>query len=869
MNKAYTFTTSDLLRLLVLVTLSVVLLLLGTAPAYGQKNSSPTKVEKGGAKIEATSAGNVTISAKPGGSVTISPAPAGVVPGMVYTSQAATFAAALTAAANKTLVVDASTTVSTSTTIPATVALRIEPGGMLSVNSGQVLTILTPNVTAGRYQIFAGSGTVRFTGPLPDPLCPEWWGAKADNATDDLAAFNKMTAAVQTGTSAHVVLNPTSYLSAAWNVDFAGTIEGLGPGSGYNSPHLRFAANSPGVIVHDLSTKTGINDSRLARHSTLKNLIISGAVGSTTHTGTIATAGGVITLTRSSGGSFSDAGGYHEGNSISVSNSDAGTYEYLIDTYVSANSVTLKKPRLYVAAKNGSNVIYNSNGSSNSYLSSWFVGQTITIAGSTYTVSAVDNTITSGAGGYGRATLTTNVSGLTDNTTSFICGNFGGASSCYLGDATANGATAGTAKNLRPNLSHGLDARTLVNIEQVYVDGFAGNCLNLDSSFGPTAFPGTQPNQNVSRISRSSFYNCYGNGIYTKSTNSNQMLIEATDATNNRGAGYFEGSFLGNHYLAIHASFDLQGGFVEAQNGVNLSSCIGCYTEGGMPSSWLNQHSFVLSGDHGAGITGPGGFLQHLNGWTLLDSLRISTGRTDSKLIGVGVGDIQLNQPNTLFGIGAAEDGANTAVGGTSTNLQRFPYQLGYDQLSTGWYNLYYGGNYATSQANSVFAFSGSTATEGAGKAWLYNGTYVGEGQNRVFVNGAGTGLAITNGPTLNEGLVATAIIDYNNTTYQTVFTNSTSKKFIPTKIVVGEATEDVSSITFRCRNSVTSLVIYSAALSALADFENYDIAIFATGGGSSAAPARIDAGASLQCKPNTPSGSPTTARADVFGYFY
>ncbi len=657
----------------------------------------------------------------------------------------ASFAAAVDALApaGGTLIVSTPQTLTTDKLVPVGVALKFQRGGYLTARTPITVTIKEP-ITAGRWQVFAGNVTAQFKGAYPDVFYPEWWGAKGDDATDDLAAFNSLTAALQSGHPAHVILAPpvSYYLSAVWHIDATMLVEGLGSQSGYLSPTLRFAANSQGIVFHSRSTKTGVNDGRLSDFSAIRNVYIQGTVGATTHTATIATAGSKITLTRVSGTAFSDAGGYHEGNTINVVNADAGSYDWMIQDYVDANHVTLKAPRLHVIAKNGSPYLYNAIGSGDSRFSSAWVGQPLTIGIFTGTITAVDNTASPGSNGYGKITLSGNVSGVANTVTSFLCTNFGGATDCYQGDAIVLGGTLASATAIRPNLFHGLDTRIGTTIAGVYVTRFAGNCLNLDSSFGPTLYPGTLPNQNVMAVRDSKFTNCAGNGLYTKSTNANQIVIESNDATNNHGAGFAEFGFLGNRYHANHASFDFWGPVMSPANTVNSSTFIGEYTEGGQPSARFDNGMLIIGGDLGAGATGGVSMGASAGMFNLPNTQYLGV---NGKYLGFRFGSS--NQPNTLLGFGAAEDAANIGVGGTSTNYQGNSYQLGYDQLRTGWFNLYYGGNYGIHQGGSIFAFSGVTAGEGAGKLWLYRGVdYLGPNRDVGLQRSAANTLKVTDG---------------------------------------------------------------------------------------------------------------------------
>lgn len=83
------------------------------------------------------------------------------------------------------------------------ITFQFERGAVLS---HEAFTLNIPNIEAGRYQIFSGTGTVTLSGTV----YPEWFGAVGDGVTDDTLGFMKALEAV--GDGYEVLLRPVGYV---------------------------------------------------------------------------------------------------------------------------------------------------------------------------------------------------------------------------------------------------------------------------------------------------------------------------------------------------------------------------------------------------------------------------------------------------------------------------------------------------------------------------------------------------------------------------------------------------------------------------------------------------------------------------------
>ena len=829
--------------------------------------------------------------------------PASLPQGTVNLSSYASLSAAVAAigsSAKTDLIISSDTTVASNTTVTKNISLKLQGTAIITINTGITLSIENgADLSAPIRQIFAGAGNVSWTGSMPITAYPEWWGAVGDGVTDDLAAFDKMIASCPgvgfAQKSLHVVVSngKTYQFSNTWEIDNPVLVEGQGGDNWANTAILQFAANKTGIIVHHLGTKDGNPTSRQALFSQFRQFYLNGVAGGTTHTVTI----NGLTVTRTAGANFTQLLGYILGNTITING-----YEYTINTLTDANTVQIRKPRLYVIAKHGTTEVLNGDYSAWPLTGEWN-GQNISIAGTNYQISNITFSggqyrivlsapyfgpvtgtyvglpVTFTAGSSAADTMTATAHGLLTGTAFYIVSTTGAvpggittgrfyyavvvdvntikvadtyadaiAGTPIVIDLLTNGSgthsaltgtfdgsielqtvanTAGLAA--RPNLYHGIDLRAAAAVEKMRIWNFAGNGIDVDTTKG-LGILGTTPNANNARLSRNSLYYNYGSGIHATGLNSNQMYIDNNDASANRGAGLFEASFLGNNYWGNHTSYNYFGAIL-AVGATNNSQFFGEYTEGGQPSMFTDQHVMVFSGIHGAGFDSQsiGGYLRHASSTTELGNLTVQN--NTGKVVGARLSTtVTGGQPNTMLAFGSAEDVNNLTGGGTATAVRQFAYQLGYDQLATGWYNLYYGGNYASHQSQGVIAMSGKLAAEGGGKLWLPQGFYAGQGGTRrrwqlvsaiptsgtvalgdIFWNNATgsngpVGWIVTTAGTVGSGAVLTQIGSDSSTATLTNKTLTSPAINTPTGIVKGDVgLGSVDNTSDATKNSATA----------------------------------------------------------------
>jgi hypothetical protein len=82
--------------------------------------------------------------------------------------------------------------------IPPNVSIEFGEGSTLLAENGVRVNYNGGIINAANNQIFNGPGTFTIASTKVENIVPQWWGAKADNSTDDTAAINKALAAAST-----------------------------------------------------------------------------------------------------------------------------------------------------------------------------------------------------------------------------------------------------------------------------------------------------------------------------------------------------------------------------------------------------------------------------------------------------------------------------------------------------------------------------------------------------------------------------------------------------------------------------------------------------------------------------------------------
>ncbi|MFZ2937649.1 MAG: hypothetical protein WA066_02970 [Candidatus Omnitrophota bacterium] len=197
-----------------------------------------------------------------------------------------TFALALTAAANKTLIISNTQTLLATTTIPSTVSVMFLQSGKIILGNFN-LAFNGHLVGNPMHQMFdyTGTGVVTFGSGSVKEDYPEWWGAKGDGVTDCSVAFqNAMKAydnvAFSKGTYIVNNVKQTIYGQVIHGVSPEGTIlKGTVPGAIFindpTQPYMHFNMRDFTMNSDSGSGCGGIKttSASLIAHTEIKNIV--------------------------------------------------------------------------------------------------------------------------------------------------------------------------------------------------------------------------------------------------------------------------------------------------------------------------------------------------------------------------------------------------------------------------------------------------------------------------------------------------------------------------------------------------------------------------------------------------------------------
>lgn len=652
------------------------------------------------------------------------------------------FAVSILGSTRTTVVIPSTVAVTSNVTVPATLNLRFTGAGSLTVSSGVVVTMATGRIMADPHQqIFfatntntgsAGTGKVRFTGETP-VLSAKWWGAKGDGpTTDDTVAIKAALASVDANISGEdpafykrgAILEfpiPSTYylLSSTIDVYRPMWIRGTGSSSGSNAftTRLNWNVATTGFKFHRYNTLPGFTGTQ-SDGAILQGLELVGTFSG--NTGTANVSG--LTVTRVTGPNFNED--FNSGYVITING-----WEYVVQTLTNANSLAVYKPRLRVAATNGSpTVTLAVDWIPNLPTGDWN-GQAIKIDGVSYTISS-----------HTASTIT-------------LSANYTGTTATSI-DAQVQTTAALTGAATILNKFHGVDSYAQVALRDVSIRNFSGNGVNMDTSTVPFAAPAaTDTNANNSHIERVLSLNNKGHGILTRGTNSNNITIDNFNGQNNRGAGIMDISFLGNTWEAPHLASNRFAPFF-SDAAISQSTILGMYSEDGQPSNVGSQFSLNINGDQGSrwarpnqGYNSAGGF-----GGANITTDTAGSGYTSMtpiiqrRLIGdndgtnptvatsLFLGEMTASY-STVLGFGAGNDTASNG-GSFSAASPGLAYRLTYcvagSALGAGWWTLSYNDPTCADATKSVMSFSGSAASVGAAKIQFPNVVGIGTGNPTV-----------------------------------------------------------------------------------------------------------------------------------------
>lgn len=150
--------------------------------------------------------------------------------------------------------------------------------------------------------------------------------------------------------------------------------------------------------------------------------------------------------------------------------------------------------------------------------------------------------------------------------------------------------------------AHGITLKSRARLQNVLVMWFSGDGIHIVAAQPE----GTNANSWAIDFCRSERNGRHG--LFLDGADANAGVAVGLDVSDNGGWGVFDSSFLGNTYVACHASANVLGAY-KTDNPNQRSVFVGCYSESGYPGSEVTWPSAVFGGMHGAGVVGGSGQL--------------------------------------------------------------------------------------------------------------------------------------------------------------------------------------------------------------------------------------------------------------------
>ena len=214
---------------------------------------------------------SITVRDKNGSLVYSNINPPAISPQIDYIGNYADLASAVSSIGSTptTLMVNTSTTIEDGATVttPSTLTLWFSDGGMIQGTTGggtETLVVNGPILSDDISQIFGTNLTVTL-GSAVKYSNPRWWGAKGDNSTDDIAAFNLATTAADNTKTMYIPAGLYVF-GSSWTISDK---TGLTIYGDYLNTNIvnKAAASNPTIVLDD------------SQYIKLKDLAITGRAG--------------------------------------------------------------------------------------------------------------------------------------------------------------------------------------------------------------------------------------------------------------------------------------------------------------------------------------------------------------------------------------------------------------------------------------------------------------------------------------------------------------------------------------------------------------------------------------------------------------